>query len=87
MCYLSKAAKKETKNRKRKLTPQGVSEHAYYVRLLVMNVKLFLLLPKPQRKKKGRGRALAIQSKADLFKRCRLFMGMARLDYFVLSTG
>ena len=34
MCYLSKAAKKETKkkkNRKRKLTPWGVSEHAYYV--------------------------------------------------------
>lgn len=40
-----------------------------------------------EKKKKGWGRALAIQSKADLFKRCRLFIGMVFLDYFVLSTS
>lgn len=41
----------------------------------------------PKEKKKRRwGRALAIQSQADLFKRCRLFIGMVFLDYFVLST-
>ena len=47
-----------------------------------------LSISKPQRKKKkGWGRALAIQSQADLFKRCRLFIGMVFLDYFVLSAS
>lgn len=47
-----------------------------------------LSISKPQRKKKkGWGRALAIHSQADLFKRCKLFIGMVFLDYFVLSTS
>jgi hypothetical protein len=41
----------------------------------------------PKEKRKGLGRALAIQSKGDLFKRCRLFIGMLFLDYFVLSPS
>lgn len=45
-----------------------------------------LLSPKEKRKQRW-GRAVAIQSKADLFKRCRLFIGMLFLDYFVLSTS
>lgn len=47
---------------------------------------LQLLSPKEKRKQ-GWGKAGAIQSQADLFKRCRLLIGMLFLDYFVLSTS